>query len=206
MTEFHHRSSLKQTNKPFKSSHSSKRAQKDKAKGKVNRTVPTKSHLSKAAKKADRRNAAKLAQQKKRQELQATNRIFNGKSGAPKIAAVIPLCPDSSIDDALTCLFEAADEKYTASNNTIAFLEIPRFKQKIQLLKCPRQLTTILDAAKVSDYLIFLVSSIEEVDKVGLSILSSVIAQNVPQIITLVQRLPSIQPHKKTDRHKKESL
>lgn len=35
--------------------------------------------------KADRRNAAKLFQQKKREELVRSNRLFEGRHGAPKI-------------------------------------------------------------------------------------------------------------------------
>jgi pre-rRNA-processing protein TSR1 len=45
---------------------------------------------------ATRRNAAKQQQLKKRHELIEAMRIFSGVDGAPRVVAVIPLCPDVS--------------------------------------------------------------------------------------------------------------
>jgi len=38
-----------------------------------------------AASKVDRKNSAKILQQKKREEILSVNRLFNGKSGVPKV-------------------------------------------------------------------------------------------------------------------------
>jgi pre-rRNA-processing protein TSR1 len=85
---FHHRSSLKQSNKAFKSKHASKGQLKAKNKGKVER-VAVKSVKNRASSKADRRNAAKIEQQKKREELIAVTRLFTGTNAPPKIVVCI---------------------------------------------------------------------------------------------------------------------
>ena len=49
-----------------------------------------------AQKKADRKNSAKMAQKRKRQEIVDATRVFAGLHGAPRIIAVVPLCSDVS--------------------------------------------------------------------------------------------------------------
>lgn len=58
----------------------------------------------------DRRNAARLLQQKKREELFRKTKIFDGKDGTPKVVAVVPLCPDVSAEDAVANLFASVDQ------------------------------------------------------------------------------------------------
>ncbi len=107
---FHHRAgSLKQSNKSFKSKHATKGAIKDKVKGKKNsvfrkhlvsrriiyqtlslgkvnrKPIKHSSANTRSISRADRRNAAKLEQQKKREEVLKTNRFFEGRHGTPKI-------------------------------------------------------------------------------------------------------------------------
>lgn len=106
MDSHRHRSGgLKQSNKPFKSKHASKNALKEKSKGmcrkkplngrlcsrdltvnlgKINRTS-IKQRGQGPSNKADRRHAARVAQQKKRSEVYETTRVFEGRDGAPKI-------------------------------------------------------------------------------------------------------------------------
>ncbi len=80
---FHHRSTLKQTNRPFKSKHSTKNALRTAEKGKIERVgVKSKKTL---LNKQDRKRAAKLDQQKKRDQINKINRLFQGKSGAPRL-------------------------------------------------------------------------------------------------------------------------
>jgi len=64
--------------------------------------------------KADRRNAAKVLQQKKRMELIQSARLFSGSLGVPKIVAVIPLCPDVDSIACISELFQAMDESIPA--------------------------------------------------------------------------------------------
>jgi len=55
-----------------------------KKKGKVNRSIHNSAKRNEISK-ADRRNAARIAQNKKRQEIININRLFSGTNGTPKI-------------------------------------------------------------------------------------------------------------------------
>ncbi|KAG5735720.1 hypothetical protein E4T56_gene15081, partial [Termitomyces sp. T112] len=95
-TQHHHRPTLKQTNKRYKSKHATKSALKDAAKGRIARISPKASTTTNASAQTrlNRRNNAKQAQAKKRNALVSATRVFSGVDGAPRIIAVIPLCPD----------------------------------------------------------------------------------------------------------------
>ena len=58
----------------------------------------------------DRRNTAKILQQKKREELFRKTKIFDGKNGTPKVVAVVALCADVSTDDAVAKMFASVDQ------------------------------------------------------------------------------------------------
>ncbi|KAJ3047950.1 hypothetical protein HK097_011022 [Rhizophlyctis rosea] len=189
---FHHRSTLKQQNKPFKSKHSSKGALKKLQKGKVDlvaSSVKNKHNL--VSHKADRRNAAKLVQQKKRDEIVASNRLFQGVNAAPKIVAVVPLCPDVDAGEVIRSLFASVEQQYSGEKGPVT-LVLERFKQRLQLIPLERHLLDILDALKVADFVIFVMSAEIEVDAFGKLCLSAIMAQGMPSVLSFVQHLEKV--------------
>ncbi|KAL7750837.1 ribosome biogenesis protein tsr1 [Sorochytrium milnesiophthora] len=193
MGEFHHRSTTKQSNKPFKGGHASKRAQKDKAKGKVEReAVKSSGAARKTTSKVNRRNAAKVVQMRKRQDQLVATRLFQGRKGAPKIAAVVPLCPDVTADSTIASFHSALGQTYSRPLNGVSILHVEQFKQRVQLIAAERNLLSVLDAAKVADIIIFVVSATVEVDAFGELLLSSILAQGVPLTLTVVQHLDTV--------------
>jgi pre-rRNA-processing protein TSR1 len=125
--EHHHRSSFKQSNKSFKSGHASKRTLRNAAKGKIEKQrVEKGAHkvkLSTEECRANRKNAAKIALQNKRDLLANAQRMFLGKNGVPKVAAIIPLCPDHSPSDTLRGLFSQMDQEYAENYSPSALLQ-----------------------------------------------------------------------------------
>ena len=79
--------------------------------GKVGRQSPksSKAQSDAAQLRANRKNNAKLTQLKKRHELVASTRIFNGVDGAPRIVAVIPLSGDVDSREASHALVDSLD-------------------------------------------------------------------------------------------------
>lgn len=113
----HHRSSLKQSNKPFKSRHASKSHLKKQNKGRVERSnITTTGRNAHKASKADRKNKAKMDQLKKRETVVKSNRLFGGKNGAAKVVAIVPLCPDSNPLAIVENLFTASGQTFTGKN------------------------------------------------------------------------------------------
>ncbi|CAG8493832.1 12709_t:CDS:10 [Ambispora gerdemannii] len=197
---FHHRASpaLKQTNKPFKSKHATKNALKDKSKGKVKR-VSIKNQVKALPTKADRRNTAKQQQQKRREALFKANRFFDGLFGAPKIVAVIPLCPDVKSYNAVVHIFGSINQTAPSHTKGVVILNAERFKQKVQFILLERNFIDILDACKVADFIVFVMSAEVEVDNFGEQCVKAIQAQGVPTVIAAVMHLELQSPKKRND-------
>ncbi|CAO3672707.1 unnamed protein product [Rhizopus microsporus] len=200
----HRPGSLHQSNKPFKSRHATKGALKEASKGKVNRASIKQSGGMKTLSKADCRHAAKILQQKKREEITRMSRIFEGRQGAPKIVPVLPLCPDSEVHTAIAALYKSLGQeapKHASEEPTV--LNVERFKQKIQLVPLTkRRFLDILDAFKVADFGILLMSANVEVDQLGINCLLGILNQGIVNVVPVVQHIERVQPKLRTSTKK----
>ncbi|KAF2463481.1 DUF663-domain-containing protein [Lindgomyces ingoldianus] len=166
----HHRSTTKQTQKAFKSRHATKSSLKEQSKGKVesfergSRKTPHQQVMSKL----DRRNRAKQLRLTKDQEHAKATNIFAGRDGAPRVVAVIPLCGHVSTAAAVRSLNASLDVEEEVPQAGWVRTEVERFKQKLQYLVVKKELLASLDACRVADFVIFVLSCEEEVDQEGL--------------------------------------
>lgn len=145
--------------------------------------------------KLDRRNQNKQRQQAKFQERQKENSVFAGRDGAPRNVAVIPLCADADAAEAVRSLNANIDVEQDISLGTNR-VPVDRFKQKLQYVALPRDLTACLDAARVADFVVLVLSADVEVDDLGELILRSVESQGLTTLFTVVQGLDKIEPAK----------
>lgn len=145
--------------------------------------------------KLDRRNFNKQRQQVKHEAHQKENSVFAGRDGAPRNVAVIPLCTDGDAAAAARSLNECLDLDYDISLG-VTRVPIDRFKQKLQYIALPRDLTACLDAARVADFVVLVLSSDVEVDDLGELILRSIESQGLTTLFTVVQGLDRIEPAK----------
>jgi pre-rRNA-processing protein TSR1 len=76
---------------------------------------------------------------------------------------------------------------FAEKHKLFLFLSVDRFKQKLRLIPCSRRLFDILEAARVSDFIILLMSAGIEVDQEGTLALTAIKAQGVPVLIGAVQ-------------------
>ncbi|KAJ4297520.1 ribosome biogenesis protein tsr1 [Kalmusia sp. IMI 367209] len=199
VSQHHHRSTTKQPQKAFKSRHASKGALKELSKGKVetlergSRKTPHQQVLSKF----DRRNRAKQMRINKDHEHAKATNVFNGKDGAPRIVAVIPLCSDVSAAAAVQSLNVSLDINEEVPEAGWTRVNVDRFKQKIQYLIVQRDVLASLDACRVADFVVFILSGQEEVDEEGEIILKAVESQGISNCFTVVQALDSVEPAKR---------
>ncbi|KAF7357807.1 Bms1-type G domain-containing protein [Mycena venus] len=186
----HHRPTLKQQNKPFKSKHATKSSLKEAAKGRVPRQSPKANPGSKIAAQTrlNRRNNAKQVQTLKRNALVSATRLFNGTDGAPRIVAIIPLTEDVSTRSAVTSLAEALDVATDdCPDHGLWKMKAERFKTSLQFLSVPyKHVYAALDACKVADYVVFVLSSTVEVDTWGDTLLRTLQAQGLPEVVTVL--------------------
>ncbi|KAJ2749204.1 ribosome biogenesis protein tsr1, partial [Coemansia nantahalensis] len=162
---------------------------RDKSKGRTQR-VKVKGKVQRKHSRADRLNAMRIEQRKKREQIVQSTRIFSGRHRAPKVVAVVPLCPDIDTARIVRDLCESVDEPYPdAAGRTARVLNIARFKQTIQFVELERNLLDILDAAKVADYVVLGISAQVEVDAFGEHCLSAIQNQGHPGMFPVVQGL-----------------
>ncbi|KAI9732182.1 MAG: ribosome biogenesis protein tsr1 [Cirrosporium novae-zelandiae] len=196
--QFHHRNTTKASNKPFKSRHATKGAIKDRVKGKVEdwkkeRKTPHQQLMSKL----DRRNQARQKQQVKYQEKAKATSIFAGKQGAPRYVAIVPLTEDANPHEAIWKLNSSVDLEDRVQDEEFVRARVDRFKQNIIYVPAQRDLFSALDACRIADYVIFIMSAKQEVDELGETFLRSIEGQGVSNAVAVVQGLDSIEPAKK---------
>ncbi|KAI0025823.1 DUF663-domain-containing protein [Xylariomycetidae sp. FL0641] len=189
-----HRPTTKVAHKGFKSKKATKGALREQSKGKVEkgqRKTPHQQVMSKF----DRRNQAKQRQLAKFKEHQKETSLFTGKDGAPRIVAIIPLCAGGDVSAAIRALNGSLDIESDIPATTFR-VPVDRFKQKLQYVPVNRDLNACMDAARVADYVVFVLSAEVEVDPLGELIIRSIENQGMSTLYTVVQGLDQIQPAK----------
>ncbi|KAG5639466.1 hypothetical protein H0H81_001588 [Sphagnurus paluster] len=215
MVQHHHRATLKQTNKRFKSKHATKSSLKDAAKGEqslliyhaqiINLNLGRIAHDSPKASsnvngaaqsRLNRRNNAKQVQAKERNALVSATRLFNGLDGAPRIVAVIPLSGDIDPRSIVVSLAESLDlSAEDCPQAGIWKMRAERFKTSLQFINIPyKNFYAALDACKVADYVVFVLSTTVEVDGWGDTLLRTLQAQGLAEVVTVAAPAPSIDP------------
>lgn len=188
----HRPSGMHQSNKPFKSKHSSKSKIKRDAKGKITNSLDaaiSASGKKKMMTKNDRKNAAKMEQKKKRDALKNQARLYSGKKGLEKVIAYVPLCPDLSADD-----FKCFGISSACSSKFIILSPEKNEKSMTEYL------FATLDMCQVADIVLFGLSGEQEVDKHGMMLLSSLRAQSLPSsLCAWIPNYENIEPKSRND-------
>ncbi|TQS32252.1 hypothetical protein Golomagni_07435, partial [Golovinomyces magnicellulatus] len=191
-----HRPTTKVSHKPYKSKAASKHELRDRAKGKVpNEKGTRKTPHQQVMSKLDRRNQAKQARLTKHKEHLKETSVFTGKDGAPRNVAVIPLCADGDAQAAIQELNGSVDIEGNASATDFR-VSVDRFKQKLQYIPVARDLSACLDAARVADFVVVVLSATVEVDSLGDLILRGVESQGLSTLFTVVQDLSKVEQSK----------
>ncbi|KAH8687193.1 putative ribosome biogenesis protein tsr1 like protein [Tricladium varicosporioides] len=192
-----HRSTTKSSHKSFKSRKATKGALKEIQKGKVQDLSHRKSPHQQLMSKFDRRNQARQRQQVKHKEHLRETSVFAGRDGAPRIVAIIPLCKDVDAAGSIRALSGSLDIDTPVPEEGNVQIEIERFKQKLQYISVKRNVMECLDAAKVADFVIFVLSPDQEVDVLGELIIRSIEGQGLSTMLTAVQGLEKIESVKR---------
>ena len=200
ITEHHHRSTSKISHKPFKSRHATKNLIRNQAKGKVegtetkpNRKTPHQQVMSKF----DRKNQARQIRQIKHQQNIKSSSVFSGQNGAPRVIAVVPLCEDMDAVAAIQKMNQAVDAESLWPLEGHMRIRVDRFKQNLIYVPVRRDFMTTLDACRLADFVVLLLSPTEEPGEEGELLLKTIEGQGVSNVLTMVQNLDTIEPAKK---------
>ena len=200
MTEHHHRNTTKVSHKPFKSRHATKSLIRDLAKGKTERTeakANRKTPHQQVVSKFERKNQARQIRQIKHQQNVKSSSVFAGQSGAPRVITVVPLCEDMDPVAAIQRLNQAVDAESLWPLEGHMRVRVDRFKQNLVYVPVARDLMTVLDACRLADFVVFLLSPTEEPGEEGELLLKTIEGQGVSNVLTMVQNLDTIEPAKR---------
>lgn len=194
-----HRNTTRISHKPFKSRHATKGLIKDLSKGKVedgtrgSRKTPHQQVMSKI----DRRHQASQKRQIKHQENVKSASVFSGQNGAPRVVAIVPLCEDSDTNTAIQALnLSVGSEASTFAQGSVR-VRVDRFKQNVVYLPLTRDLFPALDACRIADFVIFLLSPTQQPDQEGELMLRAIESQGISNVLTMVQGLDKVEPPKR---------
>lgn len=173
MTEgHHHRSSLKQRNKPFKGSarsHSRGRV------GKVKKATTVTVDLCKA----DRKNRVAILRENRREQLTRERRVYLGREGMSRFIVVIPV--SGSVDMSMVAPF--ISERWYSERN----------RQNLQFVLLSRRegwILSILKAIQVADCILLVGSSLDDgVDEEGREAMAVIRAIGVSSSAAIIQHL-----------------
>ncbi|KAL8666431.1 MAG: hypothetical protein Q9202_001454 [Teloschistes flavicans] len=195
----HHRSSTKIAHKPFKSRHATKGFIKELTKGKIDRHEKgsRKTPHQQVMSKLDRRNQAKQLRQIKHQQNVRTTSVFAGHYGAPRIVVVVPLCADCDATMAIRQLSRSEDEHADMQVEGPRRVNVERFKQTLQYVPVENDLVSVMNACRVADFVILLLSPEQEAGEHGEQLIRAIEGQGISNVLTMVQNLHIIQPQKK---------
>lgn len=157
----------------------------------------TKSLHQQVMSKIERRHQARQKQQTKHQEHTKSTSVFSGINGAPRIIAVVPLTDDGNPREAIKKLNEGLDLEVDLTGEAQFTVRIDRFKQSIRYVPVQRDLVAALDACRVADFVIFILSSKQEVDETGELLIRAIEGQGVSNVFTVVQGIDEIDPPKR---------
>ncbi|XP_060084844.1 pre-rRNA-processing protein TSR1 homolog [Ylistrum balloti] len=195
----------KQQNKSHKhGKHRSKGQLERQSQGRVNVKTLSKRHKQQA-RKNDRRHQAQQVRKQKRDEVLEKKRNRGSQGSPPHFVVILPLHKDIDCDAVLQ-LLKNCDETAVVSQNEqgICHISVPRFKQRLSFF-IPEygNLHAILDAAKVADSLLCLLSPEGAVDSVGEYCISCLYAQGLPAVTFGVQGLKTLNIKKQNEAKKR---
>jgi pre-rRNA-processing protein TSR1 len=147
--------------------------------------------------KLDRRNQAKQKRITNHNAHLSATSVFSGRDGAPRIVAIVPLCENLSTAEAARSLNLGVDVDVEVPEEGWVRTNIERFKQKVAYIMVKRDLLTALEACRVADYVVFVLSAEEEVDGEGEHLLRAIESQGLSNCFTVVQGLDTIEPMKR---------
>lgn len=142
--------------------------------------------------KIDRRNHAKQIRQNKVGGRREEASVFAGRDGAARLVAIVPLCEDVEIEMVVKILNASLDIEEAESR-----VEIPRFKTRVQYLTPKRDVFACMDACRVADFVLFVLSAEHEVDETGEQMLRCIESQGVSTVLTAAWGLEKVEPAKK---------
>ena len=139
--------------------------------------------------KLDRRNQARQRQQNKKRDNARASSIFAGRSRASKRVVVVAL--DESVNalgavNSLNTGHNVDDDLFMLTSGQMD-INIERFKQRLQYAPVNSGSAVVLDACRLADFIIFVLSPKDNIDRTAEQLLVEVEGQGVTNAMFMIQ-------------------
>ncbi|XP_074645813.1 pre-rRNA-processing protein TSR1 homolog [Tubulanus polymorphus] len=154
--------------------------------------------------KQDRKNQLHQERKRKREEVLAKKRNRGSANTPPHLVAIVALCDGIDVDLVVRGLDECDENLQISQSPTgLHHVSVARFKKRFAYLT-PRygDLYAMLDAAKLADSMLFLLSPTDGIDQYGEFCLSCLFAQGLPASLLAAQGVKNLPAKKQNDAKK----
>jgi pre-rRNA-processing protein TSR1 len=148
-----------------------------------------------------RRNQAKQLRQHQHAQKDNELHIFQGKEGAPRHVAVVPLHPTIDTKDVIERLNKSVDVEEADVQGDFTKVHVDRFRRNILFMPSTSQLLHALDICRLADWVILVLPANEALGGREDELLRTIEGQGITNVIVVVQGLEASIPAARRSKH-----
>jgi pre-rRNA-processing protein TSR1 len=115
--------------------------------------------------------------------------IFQGKEGAPKHVAIVPLSLNVDIPGAIKQLNESVDIQEQGPGDRTVRVKVDRFRRNLLYMPARYELITALDVCQLADWVVFVLSPEQQIGEEEDQFIRALEGQGITNVLCVVQRL-----------------
>lgn len=148
-----------------------------------------------------RRNQAKQLRQHHHAQKDNQLHIFQGKDGAPRHVAIVPLHPTVNTKDVIEQLNKSVDIEQTSEQGDFTRVHVERFRRNILYMPSSTHILPALDICRMADWVILVLPAEETLGGREDEFLRTVEGQGITNVVVAIQGLEASIPSAKRSKH-----
>lgn len=148
-----------------------------------------------------RRNQAKQLRAHHHEKKDSESTIFQGKDGAPKHVAIVPLSSKVDVSAAIKQLNGSVDVTDAVSAEGTTRVKVDRFKRDLLYMPAKIDLIAALDICRLADWVIFVLSAEQQIGEEEDQLIRALALQGITNVLCFVQGLNEAIPAPKRAKH-----
>ena len=148
-----------------------------------------------------RRNQARQLRQHHHAQKDNESHIFQGKEGAPKHVAVVPLHPTVKTKDVIDKLNKSVDVEEINGQGDFTRVHVERFRRNILYMPTTTDILNALDTCRLADWVILVLPADEALSGREDEFLRTIEGQGITNVVVVIQGLEYTIPAAKRTRH-----
>ena len=148
-----------------------------------------------------RRNQAKQLRQHHHAQKDSELHIYQGKEGAPRHVAIVPLHPTVDTNDVVEKLNRSVDIEEASGQGGFTRVHVERFRRNLLYMQSTTHLLHALDVCRLADWVILVLPANEALGGREDEFLRTIEGQGITNVVVIVQGLEASIPAAKRTKH-----